>query len=324
MRILIVDDESDMRESLRMLLEVHGHAEIVAADSAIEAKEMLLSMGAAERAPPIDVILTDVSMPGMTGIELCRHIKSSPHLQHIPVLILTGLGSESILQEAFDAGAHDLLRKGTGSVELLARLRSALNLKRELERRLARENDLLDVTRRLERLNDKLRRLSLLDELTGTPNRRFFNLLFRREWGRAARDALPLSLLMLDVDWFKSYNDHYGHPAGDACLTQIATTLAKRIRRPGDISARFGGEEFVVLLSSTKFDGAASVAEALRAGVANLNLEHIGSEFGRVTISAGVASMIPQGELTSSKLLQAADQSLYRAKAAGRNRVDAG
>ena len=143
-----------------------------------------------------------------------------------------------------------------------------MNLKRELDQRMAREQELLCVTRRLERANDKLRRLSMLDELTGVPNRRYFNLMLTREWGRASREDLPLALVILDVDWFKSYNDRYGHPAGDACLIQIATALASLIRRPGDLAARYGGEEFVILLANTTSDGAAIVAETVRAGVA--------------------------------------------------------
>ena len=322
MRILIVDDESDMRESLRMLLEVHGDLEVVTASSAFEAQDMLVAMQDSLGPPPIDLILTDVTMPDRSGIELCQHVKSSNLLQHIPVLVLTGRSSETILQKAFDAGAHDFLPKGIGPVELLARLRSAMNLKRELDQRMAREQELLCVTRRLERANDKLRRLSMLDELTGVPNRRYFNLMLTREWGRASREDLPLALVILDVDWFKSYNDRYGHPAGDACLIQIATALASLIRRPGDLAARYGGEEFVILLANTTSDGAAIVAETVRAGVAGLNLEHLGSSFGQVTISSGAASMIPGRDFTSAMLLQAADEALYRAKAGGRNRIE--
>lgn len=322
MRILIVDDELDARESLRMLLEVYGHLEVLTAKSAIHAKRILSSMEASDHVSTVDVILTDVSMPGMTGIEFCRHVKASTQLHHIPVLVLTGQANETVLQEAFEAGAHDFLPKGVGSIELLARLRSAMNLKKEIDQRMTRERELLDITRRLERLNEKLRRLSLIDELSGTPNRRFFNLLLRREWKRAVRDAVPLSLIMLDVDWFKSYNDQYGHPAGDVCLTKVASTLAGLIRRPGDVAARYGGEEFIVLLSNTGLEGAAVVAESLRAGVESLKLEHLESPFGQVTISAGVASTIPGGDVAPTSLLQAADQSLYRAKSAGRNKVD--
>lgn len=317
MAILVVDDEPDMRESLRFLLEVHGHPQIRTAASGREALEYL-----ATTSTPVELILTDVNMPGLNGIEVCRHVKATPHLRDIPILVITAVSDEPMLERAFAAGAHDFLPKPVGPTALIARVRAALNLKLELDRRKAREAELVELNRRLERLNTKLKRLSVLDELTGIPNRRYFNLLLRQEWGRAARERFPLALVMIDIDNFKAFNDLYGHPAGDACLTRVARTFYSLTRRPGDAVMRYGGEEFVVLLANTDLSGAYTVADSLRAAIEAMHMPHGGSPYECVTISLGVASVLPHGERDSEMLVQAADRALYEAKAKGRNRVE--
>ena len=317
MAILVVDDQRDMRESLRILLQTQGYPDVRTAGCGRDALDSLNGPAGT----PVDLVITDVSMPGLSGIEVCQEIKSAPHLRDIPVLVVTGRVDDAVLERAFAAGAHDFIPKPANPAELLARVRSALNLKRELDQRKARERELVEVTARLRRLNDELRRVAILDELTAVPNRRFFNLLLRQEWARAAREVHPLSLLLIDVDVFKGYNDRYGHPAGDACLARLAGTLNTLTRRPGDAVARYGGEEFVALLAHTAAKGAATVGEGLRAAVEGLNLEHAGSPFGRVTISVGVASTVPDPGSAPDRLLAAADNALYEAKSTGRNRV---
>lgn len=317
--VLIVDDEPDVRETYRVLLETYGHTGVRTAGSAGEALALLAAPSAAN---DVDLILTDVAMPGLSGIEMCRHVKATPALTHIPVLVMTGWVTEDVLDRAFAAGAHDFVPKGVSPPELLARVRAALNLKHELDRRRARERELEDVTRELERANLRLHRLAVQDELTGVPNRRYFNLLLHREWGRAARDHRPLGLILADVDHFKAFNDRYGHPDGDSCLARVAATLTRHVRRPADAVARYGGEEFAVLLPNTDAAGAGTVAEGLRAAVAGLGLEHAGSSFLRVTISLGVAAVVPTAGMSADRLVRAADAALYRAKAAGRNRVE--
>jgi len=261
-------------------------------------------------------------MPQVDGIEACRRIKAHEKLRDIPIIMVTARTEESDLAEAFAAGAIDYITKPIKVIEMLARLRSALTLKHELDGRRARQQELVEVTRQLREANQSLQRLSTLDALTGVPNRRSFNNSLYREWGRAVRDGVPISFIMIDVDYFKAYNDHYGHPQGDECLRQVAKTLHDQVKRPGDILARYGGEEFVALLTHTGVEGATAVAEAFRASVERLDLRHEHSAAAdHVTLSLGVASTIPDRHSTPDDLVSAADQALYEAKHQGRNRV---
>src|SRR5262249_54688584 len=274
--------------------------------------------------PRIDVILMDVELPSPDSIEMCRRLKATPHLRDVPVLILTANPQEETLEAAFAAGASDFLAKPVQTTELLARLRGALNRRREGEHCGARETELLGAAENLKRINEELQRWAVLDELTGVSNRRFFNMLLEQEWGRAAREVQPLSLLMIDIDFFKNYNDYYGHPKGDECLKRVAGALSALTRRPGDQVARYGGEEFVVLMPHTALRGALAVAEALRRRIEELGLEHLHSPLsGRVTISLGAATALPERRSSPELLVAAADQAVYEAKRLGRNRVHA-
>ncbi|BAN47794.1 diguanylate cyclase [Metapseudomonas resinovorans] len=187
---------------------------------------------------------------------------------------------------------------------------------RELELRVAQRTDELQV------LNARLEALSLTDALTGIANRRHFDQVLAQEWGRAQRIGEPLALAILDVDWFKHYNDHYGHPAGDSCLRQIAQALAATVCRSGDLVARYGGEEFVFLAPMTDAAGAQGIARKLVQAVAELALPHAQSPMGHVTVSIGVAAMQPGPAGSPGLLLQRADAALYQAKKRGRSRVE--
>jgi diguanylate cyclase (GGDEF)-like protein len=171
--------------------------------------------------------------------------------------------------------------------------------------------------------NEALRRLAVLDGLTGIPNYRRFQEVFEAEWRRALRGALPLSVLMIDIDYFKDFNDAHGHQAGDECLKEVARALSESVSRPGDLVSRYGGEEFAVMLAGTDLEGARRVAEKVRAAVADLDVpKHAASEAGRVTISVGAASVVPSERKAPEELMAAADRALYKAKRAGRNRVE--
>lgn len=325
MGILIVDDSEDMRESLQVLLATVGYSDVYTAGSAREAFRILGMTSENGAVRKIDVVLMDVMMPQIDGLAACRQIKSHDRLRDIPIIVVTGRNEERDLEAAFAAGAIDYIVKPIKLVELLARLRSALMLKHELDCRKSRELELLEVTRQPKEANSALEELSTLDGLTGLANRRHFNHSLAQEWHRAQREGAPLSLLMIDVDFFKAFNDHYGHQRGDECLRQIAKILGGIVKRPGDLAARYGGEEFAIILPRTGANGAVSVAETLRRQVENLKIEHSRSPLQkRVTLSLGVATMIAERNASPNSLIECADQALYDAKREGRNQVKVG
>lgn len=170
-------------------------------------------------------------------------------------------------------------------------------------------------------LYQRVQRLARIDELTQLANRRHFETYLEETWQRLVREAAPLSFLLADVDFFKAYNDIYGHPRGDTCLQQVASVLPQVIKRPADLVARYGGEEFAIILPNTDLNGAQYLAEALVAAIKALDIEHRGSDLGVLTLSVGVASIIPNRQTTSDQLIRAADEALYRAKREGRDRV---
>ncbi|MFW9594277.1 MAG: diguanylate cyclase [Macromonas sp.] len=183
------------------------------------------------------------------------------------------------------------------------------------------EAELLHAQALLQCQNQKLETLSITDGLTGLFNRRYLDHVMEAEWARAARQGAAFSVLMADVDCFKAYNDHYGHQAGDTCLTQVAQVLKAFSRRAGDVAARYGGEEFVLLLPATEPRAVQQVAESVRQTVQALCMPHTHSPWGVVTISVGVASVLAQPHLSAEGVLKLADDALYAAKAAGRNVV---
>jgi len=322
-KILAVDDSKEYLVLLKRILHQEGYTETEEAVSAEEAFK-ILSLNDSNYHPDIDLILMDVVMPGTDGIQACREIKSKEHLKDIPLIIITSKTEEDTLKAAFDAGAMDYVTKSTSKVVLVARVKSALLLKEERDQRKARERELMETARLLEKANQKLQEQSFLDGLTGIANRRRFDEYIKKEWARAVRNGSTISLIMADIDHFKSYNDNYGHLAGDDCLKKVARLLYQTLKRPADLVARYGGEEFVVLLPETDLEGAKLLAEKIRSNVEDAGLPHAYSEaHDRVTVSLGVSSILPSPQRESSELVKNADEALYRAKEKGRNRVEA-
>ena len=236
--------------------------------------------------------------------------------------MMTASTDLKFLQAAFDAGAMDFLSKPFRKQELSVRIRAAIRLKSEIDQRKQHEQELEKIAEQLRDANSKLEKLSAMDGLTGLYNRRHFDVTLEKEFQSAMRSETSLSLLMMDVDRFKDYNDIYGHPAGDKCLKRIAETFETVISRTNDVVARYGGEEFAVILPQTSKIAAFTLAENLRKQIMKLNIAHtaaIGSNI--VTISVGVASMVPNLGSTSVELISQADQALYESKGQGRNRV---
>ncbi len=313
MSILIIDDSRDDCLLLQSILESAGYRETIVAESFDAGFQHLSKYDPSNVSTKIDLILLDVLMPGTTGIQACRRIKAIERLRDIPIIMISVQTDPGNLQLAFAEGAIDYIRKPVIKAELLARVRSVLKLAQEIVRRKAREQELVEVTQQLEAANHRLRQMSSLDGLTEISNRRRFDEFFQTEWKRAARELIPFSLILFDIDFFKKFNDTYGHLTGDECLKRVATAAKGTLNRAGDLVARYGGDEFVVGLPGTPAEGATRVAETLRKTVEELEIG--------VTLSLGVATSFPDLNASPAALIAAADEALFRAKQDGRNRV---
>jgi diguanylate cyclase (GGDEF)-like protein len=319
MGILVVDDHGSRRFLTRRVLDEAGFEDVTTAASAREALELLEREGSATPDSRVDLVLVDVRIADTHGLEACRRMRAARAMRNVPVVVVAAADRPDLLEAALAAGAAYVLTDPLRPAEVRARLRRALAVRHEREHHRARERRLVALARRLEEANVQLERLSTLDALTGVANRRRLDQFLDLEWRRMARAGEWLSVVVVDVDRFKAYNDHNGHLDGDECLVRVARALAGAVSRPGDIVARYGGEEFAVVLTGTDPVGAVAVAENLRAAVAGEGLAH--PEGGVVTISVGTASAVPDARSNVASLVAAADRALYAAKRSGRNRV---
>jgi diguanylate cyclase (GGDEF)-like protein len=298
--ILIVDDERSVRTQLRIWLEHDGYRVVEAIDCAT-------CLAAYSEYHP-DLVLLDVVLPDQDGLQCCERLHDLSGGEYTPILMISGRTDDQTIERAFALGVQDYIIKP---------LRWSL-LRHQLRRLLEQS----ERNRQLESENQQLTRLATLDSLTRIPNRRRFDEHLDAMWRQMIREDDWLAIVLGDVDFFKSYNDVYGHLAGDHCLQSIAQTLSQCCGRPLDLVTRYGGEEFGVILPKTDLEGALKVGIDMEQAVRSLNLAHKSSEIAdQVTMSFGVAAVFPTTNSIPDSLLEATDRSLYAAKRQGRARV---
>jgi len=290
--ILITDDEKFNLDILGSILSPIYN--ILIARNGARALEL-----AKQNTP--DLILLDVVMPDMTGFEVITKLNECESTVHIPVIFITGLSDPADEEYGFFLGAVDYITKPFNKAIVKARVNTHIKI--------------VDQMRTIERIG-------LIDPLTKVANRRGFENRFNADWGRAIREQIPISFMIMDIDKFKVYNDTYGHHQGDVALRTFADTATRSIYRTTDFFARWGGEEFVLLLPNTDSIGAAGVAETLRKNVEAVDVPTEEGEITKLTVSIGVHTIIPDAESSSSDFMAKADQALYKAKELGRNRVE--
>lgn len=320
-QILIVDDDRMNREILFRHLINLGYTNISLADSGKKGLEIVDSQ-------TVDLILLDMMMPVMNGLEMLVRLKASQKSRVIPTIIISALDEKEMMLTCIEKGAEDYLIKPYDRVLLKARVSACLE-KKLLHDREALNKKKLEVAYEelaiayyeLEIVKNELEALSHRDGLTGIANRRYFDTVLEREWNAAKRERKNLSLILFDIDYFKKYNDTYGHLAGDDCLCKVAVAASQVIKRPRDTLARYGGEEFAVILPDTNALGASFCAEGIRERIESLHIHHIASQISpHITASLGVSSINPYLEVaTAQQLIKEADLALYEAKREGRN-----
>ncbi|HYW19573.1 MAG TPA: PleD family two-component system response regulator [Nodularia sp. (in: cyanobacteria)] len=322
--ILVADDNKVIRLLLREAMEKEGYRVVEAADG----KQCLLAY---ETFQP-DIVLLDAIMPIMDGFTCCKQLRQiarnnlmtalekldtesplgntviSNLWERTPILMITSLQDQESVDRAFDVGAIDYLTKPIHWAVLRQRLRRLLQQ--------------AQVYKQLEAANQALQHLAYIDGLTGLANRRRFDDYLNTQWINSAQQQSPLSMILCDIDFFKFYNDEYGHPAGDICIQEVGNILNNQAEKNQVLVARYGGEEFAVIMPYTDSATAFEVATIMKASVINLQIAHSGSTISEyVTLSMGVVTIIPTWESSAADLVMAADQALYQAKKEGRNRI---
>lgn len=248
-----------------------------------------------------DLILLDIGLPDISGYEVCKMLKSYSITRHIPIVFITSLDTDLDELHGLELGAIDYIRKPFSPALIRARVNNQLLLKHK---------------------TDQLAKLAKLDSLTALPNRRHFEEELNKVWSVAQRKSREIAIALLDIDFFKQYNDHYGHTAGDRCLQLVAKTIKHSLHRPMDFVARYGGEEFVIILPDSTVNETILVAEKVRENIQNLSIRHEHPDIqSHLTVSIGVASTTPIQHTVNRQFLEEADKNLYQAKRMGRNRL---
>lgn len=291
--VLIVDDINENLRLIGNILTENNYSVAFASNGEKGIKAAITSVP--------DLILLDIGLPDIEGYEVCKELKVNSKTAEVPIIFITAHNDSDDIVKGFRAGAVDYITKPFHQPEFLARIKTHIDLKYAKER---------------------IEELSYFDEGSGVANKRYFNKFFEIEWKKAIRNKNEISIIMIDVDYFKSYNDIYGHIEGDKCLAKIARTISNCLERPSDFVARFGGEEFVCVLPETDRIGAFIVAEKIRKKVESINITHRKTNNSEVvTVSLGVNTVTPDSSSDMLEFVYNADNALYSSKNNGRNRV---
>ncbi len=322
--ILVADDDKIVRLLLRKAMENEGYL-------VVEVEDGKQCLDAFFEVKP-DLVLLDAIMPIMDGFTCCQQLMQiarknlalaianfdidslvtnnviSKLWERTPILMITGLDDSDSVDKAFNVGASDFVTKPIHWAVLRQRVKRLLQQ--------------AQVYKQLEAANKALQQLANMDGLTGVANRRCFDQYFNTQWLNQIEEEHPLSLILCDIDFFKRYNDEYGHPAGDLCLQKVASVLKGAAQKKHDLVARYGGEEFAIIMPNTPVTGAVHVAAAMQSGVRELLIPHSESHVSKyVTLSLGISTVVPSLEYSPQSLIKEADEGLYQAKASGRNRI---
>ncbi len=313
--VLLVDDQAIIAEGISRMLDSEKDIILHYCEDPSNAINMAIEINA-------NVILQDLVLPDVDGMTLVRFYKANNTTKDIPVIVLSSKEDPLVKSDAFSCGASDYLVKLPDKIELIARIRAhAKNHIMQVERDAA-FFALRQMQKQLEESNRQLQQLSIMDGLTGIANRRHFDATLEKEFAKSTKMNTPLSLILIDIDSFKKYNDTYGHQAGDDCLIRVAKTISAKCNHNDDLAARYGGEEFVVLLPNTTNITALQVAERIRKSIEQLCIEHKASDASPcVTLSMGLATQENGTLHNEQELIELADKALYQAKENGRNQI---
>jgi len=321
--VLLIDDQPIVAEQIREILSQEPDIAFHYCQEANQAFEMLKDL-------KVTTILLDLMMPNVDGLTMLRYLRNFDVTKDVPIIVLSSAEDPATKSKAFALGATDYLVKPPEKIELIARVKAHYkHYINRIERDIAIKQlkELLDELHashlEVERANKELKRLAIIDPLTECVNRRYLNEVMTQEFENSNNSKQPLAVIMIDIDFFKQYNDTYGHQGGDDCLIAVAKSLRESINSETTTLARYGGEEFLALLPGFNIQQAEQVAEQLCQSVRDMALEHSKNPNQIVTISLGVSSFHPD-EVKLSKvdeLIKYADQALYEAKETGRNRV---
>ena len=289
--VLIVDDDTSNLMILSNMLRNEYNVSVASGGrSAVRIAEKHLP----------DLILLDVIMPDMDGYQVFETLQAMDRTAHIPIIFLTGLNSIEDEKRGLRLGAVDYISKPFDEMIVKLRVHHQICITNQLR---------------------TIEQLSMIDQLTGVPNRRNFDSRLRTEWSRSIREKFPITLLVIDADNFKDYNDTHGHLQGDRALRTISDLLTQGLKRGSDFAARWGGEEFIVLLPNTGSDGGLDLAERIRESIQGAQIPCEANNMTRITVSIGLATHVPDQESSIDELISRADKALYRAKRSGKNRV---